>query len=446
MGIDADSNNNIYVTWATKTSPMRVYYAYKAANDSFSGIQVYNNGGYNPSVEGTVGAKNYGHIAFEYFEGDSMTLKYVRYSSTGTAAIRADPTLDSGATETKGTSVAVSFSNVAGDPTQVRWKWDAAPTDSSSDSNGWQSFANPLTVPLPSSLNTSTCRTFTLFTQVKNDTMTEASAKSDHIIYDSAIQASVNVINPHLDQLTSRFQQGAMNGDSQFTRETTVKVAINNAGDCAGLSTFRIGSNAQESWPASTTAVQRLQIVDPLILGRQSSVVTITDALANSTNVDISYYYDPRTIDEQFNAGGPSYTAGSFTLSGENALNQTLSFSGVDVTDAIYQSITNKPFWGVWVAASKTQYSEGDTNTDSSPLRWTPIQVASPSASFSIDFSLASGQGGTSLADYAGTYYVYVKFLDGAGNPSTKTLISDPITLTTGYAVYNTYTPISAKK
>ncbi|KAB8141128.1 hypothetical protein F8S13_20190 [Chloroflexia bacterium SDU3-3] len=449
--ITADATGAIYVSYSTfyNGSNRRIVMVSKLPNEASWTSQNITSGDWDTrtALTSTASGTRFAHLAFqqEHRSQDDGEIVYNRLNFGSAAGISADPVIENDAASTKNTSLSVSFSNVTGDPTQVRWKWDAAPTDSSSDSNGWQTFANPLTVSLPSSA-ASTCRTFTLFTQVKNDTMTEASAKSDHIIYDGAIQATVNVINPHLDQLTSRFQQGAMNGDSQFTRETTVKVAINNAGDCAGLSTFRIGSNAQESWPASTTAVQRLQIVDPLILGRQSSVVTITDALANSSNVDISYYYDPRTIDEQLNAGGPAYTAGSLTLSGENAINQTLSFSGVDVSDAIYQSITNKPFWGVWVAASKTQYTEEETNTDSSPLRWTPIQVASPGASFSVDFSLASGQGGTSLTDYAGTYYVYVKFLDGAGNPSTKTLISDPVTLTSGYSVYKTFTPVTAKK
>jgi hypothetical protein len=108
----------------------------------------------------------------------------------------------------------------------------------------------------------------------------------------------------------------------------------------------------------------------------------------------------------------PTLAAGSGTLALSSDAKATiitrLSLSGVSVTDNTYPG---RGYWGVWVANSRTQVA--NPATDSS-LTWTPIQAPGTGNDFSINnWSLATGLTG---ALQPGTYHVYVRFLDGAGN------------------------------
>jgi hypothetical protein len=64
-----------------------------------------------------------------------------------------------------------------------------------------------------------------------------------------------------------------------------------------------------------------------------------------------------------------------------------------------------------------------DTN-----LRWQPLAVTGDSGTFTLNkWSLATGLPSASVTP--GDYFVYVRFLDGAGNP-TSGVISSTINLT----------------
>jgi hypothetical protein len=118
-------------------------------------------------------------------------------------------------------------------------------------------------------------------------------------------------------------------------------------------------------------------------------------------------------------------TAGSFNVASQpNAtILTTLNFEGINVTDDIYRDPSSgRQFWGVWVANSRTPIS--NPTDPAGPLTWTALAVPrGASNSFTLaNWSLAShlaGEVGT------GTYYVYVCFLDGAGNPTDGYLATE---------------------
>ncbi|KAB8141130.1 hypothetical protein F8S13_20200 [Chloroflexia bacterium SDU3-3] len=399
---------------------------------------------YRPVIVGTAQGNLKAHIAYQQGiigANDEDEIVYARYHfGPLPQAINADPVFGAGSTSAP--SVSVSFANLAGNPTQVRWKWGAAPSDTSSDSGGWQPYTSPLSIALPSSA--ASCSTLALYAQVRNSDAIDTSVASASITYDGAVQASATLANPHGSAGLARYVQGAQGGDSAFTRESVINVQISDSGDCSALQSFSIGGR-QESWPADAAAVARTALVDLTTLGQQQIPIQIRDSLQNTISQTMSFTYDPRSPNDSEGAGAPQYRSGSLSIDGSNNIIQHLQFHNVDVLDTIYQAATGKPFWGVWATVSPQLYSEDQINSQDSPLQWAAIAVPQPSASFDLDLSLATGQDGGDLTHYEGTYYVYIKFLDGAGNPSSKTLISEPVTLDTGYQIPKNFLPSISK-
>ena len=95
-------------------------------------------------------------------------------------------------------------------------------------------------------------------------------------------------------------------------------------------------------------------------------------------------------------------------------------------------------FWGVWIANSPT-----DVAADSPQLNWAPIAVPSPGPTFTVDWSLFSGLD-TPADRRAGVYFVYVRFLDGAGNASAAVLKTQ-ITLSSPFTMPMVFTPVIRK-
>ena len=93
-----------------------------------------------------------------------------------------------------------------------------------------------------------------------------------------------------------------------------------------------------------------------------------------------------------------------------------------------------KQFWGIWIANSPT-----DILSNSQTLNWNPIQIPSPDLTFSAQWSLFSGLSNPQDRR-AGDYFVYVRFLDGAGNPSAAALKAQ-ITLAPNFSVPTSYVP-----
>lgn len=448
VGIDADENNNLHVSWISdKSGSPKVYYAFRSATNGWSSLYDTASGGTyaaNAAVAGSLSDSAYGHVVYERFSGDSMYNRYLRFSNTNggnppSSEPNADPVINNGATSTNSSNVTLTFANVTNSPTQVRWKWNGFPSDSSTDSNGWQTYADSMQVALPS--NVTSCQNLILYAQVRNNSAIDSSINGASVTFDNTVQASANITNPHYESKPSTISTGVEGGAVNFTRESTIKVSLSDSGDCMGIKSFSVGNGTEETWTSGTTSINRNVDVDTSSTGQKSIAAMIKDNLNNTANYNLSYYYDPYAA----GTGAPQYTSGSFTVSDENTLIRTLNFSGVNVTDTIYQQATGKSFWGIWVAVS-TQLLDSENAINTSNLQWQPIFIDTPSNSFSSSISLASGQGASTPDGTApGTYYIYVKFLDGAGNASTKTLISDRVTLVRGYAYPKSSLPLIAK-
>jgi len=274
--------------------------------------------------------------------------------------------------------------------------------------------------------------------------------QSKAIVVDAnTVNASVRAVNPHLRGLPAVYTQigisgdpggpgqGASDGDPTFTRDRTFFLGISDAGDCTGLASFVVSGGVNETIPAGgvAKAVALPGNSDP---GSKPVNITVSDKIGNAVTFGpFPLTYDPIA---------PVYNGGSFTGdSNNNRIIRTLTFSGVDISDNLYDQDSNDAddFWGVWLA--NANLTATPTITSGSPsLDWSPVRVATPGASFSLPWSLFSGLDYSLDGTHAGTYRVFARFLDGAGNPTDR-VISTTLTLSAPYSLPKNYLPMLRK-
>ncbi len=227
-------------------------------------------------------------------------------------------------------------------------------------------------------------------------------------------------------------------------------LSVNNAGDCTGLTKFTVGGTSTDIANGSFAGVIGLPYPASTPPGEKAFDVTVFDQLGNSKVFPQSVVFDP--IDDPSNnvvdqSGRP--VVKSATLSNDNAsaaarlsILRTLTFTDVNVLDNLYRPETpGAQFWGVWVANGPRNAKPEDV--DPATLTWTPVYVPNPGATFSIQWNIFNNGPGVAF-DKDGTYPVFVRFLDGAGNPSSE-IRSTTFTLDPGYKLPTLWMPILAK-
>lgn len=431
VNINADESGNLHFSWVAKPSGSTIlYYAYKeASSPDIRGPISYNDGTiFNPHASASVGSQIYNHVVYEQFSG-GLNTRYALFRAEG-SVLSAQPSIEDGAAAVGGkTSVSVGFVNVrGGTPNQVRYRWGAPPSDTATDSGGWTSFANPLAVTVPQAIRESTaCQPSTLYTQVRNTTtgVTESSVKQDAILIDAVVEGEASVANPFLYTSAQEAPAelsavaGATGGEPDHTRVPLMYLNVRGDDDCTDLKSIGIGRSAD-----SIETV--LQISDEgyagfvplpgltsLRDGRVPVVLQLTDGAGNRRTFNSSLVFDETP--PQLDAADPG--ALSATADPSADLLQDLTFSDIKVSDAQYSQTRSRGFWGVWLAVSRTPVA----NPAAADLEWVMVGVPGNSTTFTVqDFSLASGLAPSQVT--AGTYYVYARFLDGAGNPSDEAL------------------------
>jgi len=451
VSIDADDNNNLHMFWSGQASGgYDMWYAFKPVTGDWQGpVQATGARTFaNVNGTGTVSDKAYGHGVAEIFSGDRSDDKYYQFASESTN-VSATPLLDGGLPITRNGVVSVSFSNVNGSPNGVRYHWDAAPTDA----DQWVAFTSPLAVPAPTGITAADCQGHTLFTQVRKGT-TPGSTGQDGEIFDIGVQANVNILNRHLAGLPASYSlstrdvytgpgiNGASDGDPSYTRERSFFLGISGFTDCSGLSTYAI--TGSENGPIANNFYAKAPALPGGIApGPHNVSVEVKDAIGNASTTQKTLIYDPANTDTtgtQTNTLGLPVLAsgGSVTAANTNSVLRTFSFQGITVTDNLYGQQANLPqlaagkqFWGVWMANATS-----DVGADSAALNWYPVRVGAPNNSFTVTWPILAGLNFsyTELRNKPGTYFVYVRFLDGAGNASVASIKTTAI-LTAGYDV-----------
>lgn len=229
--------------------------------------------------------------------------------------------------------------------------------------------------------------------------------------------------------LDSSSMRGSSYTAAGFTRSNTGILKITGVTDPSGLNTYKVDNGS-----AVTYLPSMLNQSIPVSLNAITTTVgislTLTDGAGNNETRGLRTLImdtDPPVVSSPPNV--------SFLPSSSDSFSGTLTVDTGGVTDTIYASqTTGKDYWGLWIAnAPQTSgVCPSETSTD---LRWgaVPVDSASPSVSWNLLNGLK-----TPVA--SGTYCTFVRFLDGAGNPSTTTIsTTTTVNLST---TYKSFTPI----
>lgn len=448
VNIDADSDGNLHLVFTGNVGVPRLFYAVRPKGGQFSSplVEAPASGG---AVFFTAGAANvsdnaYQHIVGEFFVGDTSELRYYLFAANSSPVSGATPVIeDNRAIVPAKTTYTVTFTNVSGNPDQVRWRWGEAPTDAANDSDGWQPFTASIQVAPPENLATS-CLPLRLFTQVRNSQNSgeQPQAGSDDVTIDRDVEVQMAVTNPFLARRSPQFDDpkvtdtaidsGASDGDPAYTRAPQFYLELRAPEECSGLETFAAGRSAT-TLPAALSLESNffasvLTFPSIPVPGPNTITIAVTDDAGNVKNMDATLIYD--NVRPVLSGSAP----GSFSVTPlqNTTLIADLAFSNVSVTDDRYDR-EGRQFWGVWVANSRTPVSDPQNDAN---LFWVPLEAPGNATSFTIEgWSLATGLLPNQVT--AGEYYVYVRFLDGAGNP-TEGHLTQSLTLeqATNVAVY----------
>lgn len=255
---------------------------------------------------------------------------------------------------------------------------------------------------------------------------------------DTDVKASVSATNANGQPATAARlpldsgAQGASAGDPNYMRTLSFRLRVSSAGDCSGLKSARVAGGA-EILIVQNNLDRVVGLPGPTTPGVRDVVVTVTDNVNNTANYTFKLVYD---------TASPTVASGSATdTTGANRIVRALTLSGVSVNDDLYGKVPGltpelpdgRQFWGVWIANSRTPVAD-PTGPGGAGLVWSPVEVTNRGPQFTINWSLFVGLGyNPTDTNRDGDYYVYMRFLDGAGNPSAQVLPELKVTLAPGY-------------
>ncbi|EFO80858.1 hypothetical protein OSCT_1280 [Oscillochloris trichoides DG-6] len=425
VNVVVDAGGTVHLGWISEISgSLRGYYSYRQSGQSSFVTAAATSATvlFNSRLAVSSGGA-YAHLVAENFAVGPQKIEYARFRG-GTPLVTATPKIAGGTEVIKGaTSVSVTFENPQGSPASMIWRWNAAPTEAVNDSGGWQSFATTKTINVPTAvLDAASClKPSTLYVQLRNASQVTGLVVSDSVIFDTGVTAFVTMINPYSMDRPTTFTPlanelgdfstdgGASDGHPGYTREQQIYIGIQGVNECGGLKTVAIGRTSTSFGTPMTITNNLFSNVQPVPgtfpVGSNQVWIKVTDGVGNEKTYNTTITYDPNI---------PSFGGGSFTAtSNPNATILTaLNFSNVLVTD----DYPGRHFWGVWLANSRTN---NPTNT---ALVWYPVEAPGTTNSFTIqNWSLLGGLKASDIS--TGTYYVFARMLDGAGNPVPEAAI-----------------------
>jgi len=344
--------------------------------------------------------------------------------TTGSVATTTPPTgqlsIDNGHAITKNPLLSITIANVTGEPTKMRVSLDTPLTDATPLEAYRQTFTRSVSDP-------NLC-THTVYVQLISDvTGLTSDVLTSSIVVDSQVQAEVIARNPYKRENAVVFSQSQQvqplvtDGDANYTRVMAFYIEVNGSAECSSLQTVRAGRSTS-SLPlayslSSDVFVNVLPIPGQVVVGSNALVFQVEDGVGNTQFYTREISYDP-TPPTLVTTG----TLGVDVHASRGTILANLAVAGNEVTDNMYPG---RGFWGVWVANSRTSVADPATDTT---LAWQVMPISGTASNFTLaNWSLVGGL--PRAQQTPGDYYVYLRFLDGAGNP-TAGYLSAKVTLT----------------
>jgi len=433
VNVVVDQDNTRHFAWQAKVSGTpRIFYAYQPAGQARSTAATSGGGSiFNPYLAVGNTRSGLAHVVVERFVGDVSRLYYIQFEGRAVPVPDATPTIAgtlSGqvAVVRMQDTIAITLTDQQNGPTELRWRWNTPLTPTEDDSGGWKPLSAAATIATKPDLPMN-CTPVTLYTQVRNSANT-GPVRSLQVRLDGTVDAAVAASNPYSKRKSRDFSDGttvadlassggASDGDPDYTRAPVFYLELQSQSDCSGLRDVATGPAGPASVMNQSFTVRNGTFANVVPLptlpssdGPTSVLVRVADTVGNTRDYNQQFVYD--TTAPTLSSTGP----GVFSLgTTPSTLLVRLNFNGVQVSDNLYPA---PGYWGIWVANSRTPVADPLT---SDSLFWVPVETPGAGGQFSVpSWSLASGLPASQVTP--GDYYVYVRFLDGAGNPSAAYL------------------------
>ena len=338
----------------------------------------------------------YGHAASEYFVGNTTYGRAYRFLAAGPdVRMTADPLLDGGAAQTRADMLALTFHNLSGEPSQLRLRWDAPPTEA----DAWQPFAAASSVQAPPAGER--CVEHTLYTLVRSGALLQTQPASDTITLDRAVQATLTPLG--------------VESAPGYTNDPSALLQVDASADCSGLTLARSLAAAEPS-PVSGASVTLAVPVEPSE-GSHTLGVELTDALGNSRTLTTTIIYDDT----------PPTLAPGATLEIDPDPQATV-LQNLRLAEARYGDTDGPQPWALAVAVARDiALADAEQAWRLYPLEPASVALASDgSLTLSARLSLADLLPRAQLTP--GAYHYQVRVVDRAGNLSA-TAATGSITL-----------------
>jgi hypothetical protein len=240
--------------------------------------------------------------------------------------------------------------------------------------------------------------------------------------------------------------QAASDGDPGYTGVPFFHYLVSAGfGECSGIETVEINGISR---PIDDQGVSQgfLPLVAADEDGEYPIEIEVTDSIGNRLDPPIvrTIYLDQvaPTIDNLDTENGPTISVSDDGIPiDENNPSKTIlvdvTIENVAVSDDVYGTRgENKPFWGLWIARSMVKLDPANEG-QMTELSWIPMEVgdtefsvADGTYSFTAqNVNLISGVDNPVVGGQQVNYYMYIAFLDGAGNATVQALETPAIPL-----------------
>ena len=495
VSISVDPQGLGHIFWVgNRGDGWKAYYARQGTDGSW-GLKIADPGAFITNGTGTVTVSDfaYGHGVTEYFGGSGLTTRYYLFRSQGDNCVAQTITIGNAVSGTnppvvRDLSVVGTLAPSSGcTPAEQRVVLNAQ--DANAPAAPWTGTYN---VPIT---NPEQCvQTLNVQLRASNRTQFDPQWRSVTFIADpqaagTPVDAAVQVMNPRMFALIppvfspvtpagDMMSEGVSHGDPGYTRVDQMHMQIADIGDCSGIIAYTIlfeNDTLFQSGTITGTFASNLSLPPQipntaLTVGETLFKVRVFDRVGNSFTFPRRMVYDPPGDNGE---GRPVMDVGQTSLTTDtNTLTilRSLIINTIVVTDNLYRrgesvptrgytnsqtppntSDSTKQFWGLWIAV---EYLGKEANAETTypplphggltldDLRWQPVEVPNAVSGARVRFNLfdgvldrtasspTNGFGPDLTKD--GTYRVYVKALDGAGNASTATY-STTLRLDLGY-------------
>jgi hypothetical protein len=384
---------------------------YSRASNSFSApIAIRNNAGTNAGNASPDYRFNSLAKVSTWVTGNTQGIAWNSEAGGLIEEIKATLKVNNGASLTTNPTVTITLSNVSGFPNQMRVALDGEINEAIPLEPFKSSFTRTFS-------NVASCP-HTVAVQLYNLSGGRSEVLRASINVDTTVQASTLLRNPNLwynrNNSGAPADKKADNGHPNYTREKTFYIEIDGAQECSKLDRVQIGSSNYALGGGSFFAGNLPLISDQV--GPNQITLKVIDGSGNNKEFKHSIIYDPQA---------PVVTTlGMLNIKvPDPSVNVLVDLELKDnvVSDNLYPG---RGFWGLWIANSRTPLSDPANDPN---VKWHAVEAPGDSSDVTIrNWSLLSGIAPSQQEP--GLYYVYVRFLDGAGNPSTAVL-SKSITL-----------------